>query len=157
MCACQQKLERLLKELEEAQNGCEALTRQLDSHKLHSKETVKGKISLIECVKIINWRVKAGSFFAGGPVGCCGEGSGLEGGLLAGAGGRAAEHRLLFGEGAGAGERTAQQGGTETCCAETGAMSFHQNYKVQARSNKYLQILLYFILTQERAEKASAS
>lgn len=39
-CACQQKLERLLKDLEETQNCCEALTRQLDSTKLQSKETV---------------------------------------------------------------------------------------------------------------------
>lgn len=114
MCACQQKLEHLLKELEEAQNRCEALTRQLDSHKLHSKETVKGKTSFIAFVKIMNWRVKGGSFFAGGPVVCCGEGLGLEGGRLAGARSPATEYHHLFREGAGAGERTAQQGGTET-------------------------------------------
>lgn len=114
MCACQQKLEHLLKELEEAQIGCEALTRQLESHKLHSRETVTGKTPFIACVKIINWRVQSGSFSAGGPVVCCGEGFGLEGGLLAGARSRAAEHHHLFREGAGAGERAAQQGGTET-------------------------------------------
>lgn len=43
MCACQQKLERFLNKLEEAQIHCEALTRQLESHKLHSRETVTGK------------------------------------------------------------------------------------------------------------------
>lgn len=63
MCACQQKLERLLKELEEAQECCEALTRQLDSHKLHSKETVKGKTSLIAYVKIINLMLRVGLSF----------------------------------------------------------------------------------------------
>lgn len=43
MCACQHKLERLINELEEAQIRCEALSRQLESHKLHSRETVTGK------------------------------------------------------------------------------------------------------------------
>lgn len=43
VCACQQKLEHLLKELEQSQNSCEVLTRQLDSTKLHSKEMVKKK------------------------------------------------------------------------------------------------------------------
>lgn len=113
MCGCQQRLEHLVKELEEAQNRCEALTSQLDSQILHSKEMVKGKTSFIACVKIIKCRVKSGSFFAGGPAVCCGEGLGLEGGLLAGARSRAAEYHHLFREGAGAGERTAQQGGTE--------------------------------------------
>lgn len=115
VCACQQKLERFLNELEEAQIHCEALTRQLESHKLHSRETVTGKKkALIARVKVINWRVQSGAFSAGGPAVCPGEGLGLEGGLLAGAGSGAAEHRLLSGEGAGAGARAAQQGGRET-------------------------------------------
>lgn len=51
-CACQQKLERLLKDLEETQNCCEALTRQLDSTKLQSKETVtKQHVSKSETCK----------------------------------------------------------------------------------------------------------
>lgn len=44
---------------------------------------------------------------------CSGEGPGLEGGLLAEARSRAAEYHYLFREGAGVGERTAQQGGTQ--------------------------------------------
>lgn len=49
MCACQQQLERFLNELEEAQIRCEALTRQLESHKLRSRETVTGPKN-IDCL-----------------------------------------------------------------------------------------------------------
>lgn len=112
VCACQQKLEHLLKELEQSQNSCEVLTRQLDSTKLHSKEMVKKKSNAFNtCVKVRN---SCESLFAGGPDLCCGEGLGPEGGMLAGGGSRAAEYNHLFREGAGAGERAAQQGGTET-------------------------------------------
>lgn len=43
LCACQQKLQSLLKELEETQQHCETLIRDLDTSKLHSKEKVKPK------------------------------------------------------------------------------------------------------------------
>lgn len=59
---------------------------------------------------------------------CCGEGLGIEGGVLAGAGGRAAENNHLFGEGAGAGERAAQQGGTESTDTSRLVLPLHQHY-----------------------------
>lgn len=41
--ACKQKLQKVLKELEETQGHCEGLTRELDAAKLQTKETVSSK------------------------------------------------------------------------------------------------------------------
>lgn len=62
--------------------------------------------------------------FAGGAAVWHGRGAGTEGGPLAAAGGRTAEHGRLFRAGAGAGEGAAQQGGTVTTEA-TGLVLHH--------------------------------